>query len=370
MHSHARVSKRSGAAPRAPRRLTLGSRSRALWTRRSASAWPARPAPLWTSGSTPQLRGRPALRADRGSGRRDRRPRAAGAARPAPARWSWARRSSRTPPLPRAVGRAGRGGEGAGAGPRRLREARRRPLRRLVQIYKGSEPDYLTSPSAPTTSTSCRATPPTSTRSTTPTSGSPSRSRPSATRPPHATSGSPASRQEIDEQAQRLDAAHDEFAAAGPTPSSGSPRLARGARRRAVGSLRGRERSPSWSAAARAPRGRLLRGGPYSIPTYIVMCESGGNYRALNAVQRGRRRVPDHPLDLAGVRRPGPPAPGLQGRAGPDRGDDLGELGPERLVLRLSDFGANFRSRCCGKPCRACGLLLMCAALPAHNVDR
>ena len=23
-------------------------------------------------------------------------------------------------------------------------------------------------------------------------------------------------------------------------------------------------------------------GGPYAIPTYIVMCESGGNYRALN----------------------------------------------------------------------------------------
>jgi muramidase (phage lysozyme) len=27
--------------------------------------------------------------------------------------------------------------------------------------------------------------------------------------------------------------------------------------------------------------GRWL-GGPYSIPTYIVMCESGGNYGALN----------------------------------------------------------------------------------------
>jgi muramidase (phage lysozyme) len=24
-------------------------------------------------------------------------------------------------------------------------------------------------------------------------------------------------------------------------------------------------------------------GGPYSIPAYIVMCESGGNYSALNA---------------------------------------------------------------------------------------
>ena len=34
----------------------------------------------------------------------------------------------------------------------------------------------------------------------------------------------------------------------------------------------------------RASRGTVERwlGGPYSIPTYIVMCESGGNYGALN----------------------------------------------------------------------------------------
>jgi septal ring factor EnvC (AmiA/AmiB activator) len=34
-------------------------------------------------------------------------------------------------------------------------------------------------------------------------------------------------------------------------------------------------------ASAEAKVGRWL-GGPYSIPTYIVMCESGGNYSALN----------------------------------------------------------------------------------------
>jgi muramidase (phage lysozyme) len=33
--------------------------------------------------------------------------------------------------------------------------------------------------------------------------------------------------------------------------------------------------------AAEETVGRWL-GGPYSIPTYIVMCESGGNYSALN----------------------------------------------------------------------------------------
>jgi septal ring factor EnvC (AmiA/AmiB activator) len=41
-------------------------------------------------------------------------------------------------------------------------------------------------------------------------------------------------------------------------------------------------------AQAQAPEeqesssGTAFLGGPYSIPTYIVMCESGGNYRALN----------------------------------------------------------------------------------------
>ena len=35
------------------------------------------------------------------------------------------------------------------------------------------------------------------------------------------------------------------------------------------------------NASAEEEVGRWL-GGPYSIPTYIVMCESGGNYSALN----------------------------------------------------------------------------------------
>ena len=35
-------------------------------------------------------------------------------------------------------------------------------------------------------------------------------------------------------------------------------------------------------AEAEETVGRWL-GGPYSIPTYIVMCESGGNYGAVNA---------------------------------------------------------------------------------------
>ena len=48
-----------------------------------------------------------------------------------------------------------------------------------------------------------------------------------------------------------------------------------------------RQRISGWElevrreAAEQLGEGAYL-GGPYSIPTYIVMCESGGNYRALN----------------------------------------------------------------------------------------
>jgi peptidoglycan hydrolase CwlO-like protein len=44
---------------------------------------------------------------------------------------------------------------------------------------------------------------------------------------------------------------------------------------------RAAEARAASAAAAEEEVGRWL-GGPYSIPTYIVMCESGGNYSALN----------------------------------------------------------------------------------------
>jgi hypothetical protein len=40
------------------------------------------------------------------------------------------------------------------------------------------------------------------------------------------------------------------------------------------------EQAAQQSSSAGAP---AYLGGPYSIPTYIVMCESGGNYHALNS---------------------------------------------------------------------------------------
>jgi septal ring factor EnvC (AmiA/AmiB activator) len=48
-----------------------------------------------------------------------------------------------------------------------------------------------------------------------------------------------------------------------------------------VQEARAAEARLSSEAAAEEEVGRWL-GGPYSIPTYIVMCESGGNYSALN----------------------------------------------------------------------------------------
>ena len=96
-------------------------------------------------------------------------------------------------------------------------------------------------------------------------------------------------------------------------------RAPRGRGRRRPG---GRRQPPSGICSTASPAGSLeirqagrrgdrrldgsaeaYLGGPYSIPTCIVMCESGGNYRALNPSSGAGRRVPDHPLDLAHIRR-------------------------------------------------------------------
>ena len=49
-----------------------------------------------------------------------------------------------------------------------------------------------------------------------------------------------------------------------------------------LGAAQGRDRERLSRARSQAVPGTSYLGGPYSIPTYIVMCESGGNYRALN----------------------------------------------------------------------------------------
>lgn len=91
---------------------------------------------------------------------------------------------------------------------------------------------------------------------------------------------------------QRLAAAHAEIDAVRDRAEVAASRLDELAASRAASLAGLKDRIGEWvseiEAAEAASReaaeetvGRWL-GGPYSIPTYIVMCESGGNYSALN----------------------------------------------------------------------------------------
>jgi len=92
---------------------------------------------------------------------------------------------------------------------------------------------------------------------------------------------------------ERLEAAREEIAAVREAAQATAARLEslRGSREAALATLK--SDISEWvdqiqaahlaesEAEAEEEVGRWL-GGPYSIPTYIVMCESGGNYSALN----------------------------------------------------------------------------------------
>jgi len=91
----------------------------------------------------------------------------------------------------------------------------------------------------------------------------------------------------IDAEARRLEAARAEIESARAAAERRASEIAdaRAAERSALAELH--ERISGWElevrreAAEELGEGAYL-GGPYSIPTYIVICESGGNYRALN----------------------------------------------------------------------------------------
>lgn len=92
---------------------------------------------------------------------------------------------------------------------------------------------------------------------------------------------------------ERLEAAREEISAVREAAQAAAARLEslRGSREAALATLK--SDISEWvdqiqaahlaesEAEAEEEVGRWL-GGPYSIPTYIVMCESGGNYSALN----------------------------------------------------------------------------------------
>jgi septal ring factor EnvC (AmiA/AmiB activator) len=86
----------------------------------------------------------------------------------------------------------------------------------------------------------------------------------------------------LDEEADRLREARAGFAAAEASAEKRAADLGEllAASR---GDLGGAEdRLAELEAQQQGSSGEAYPGGPYSIPTYIVMCESGGNYGALN----------------------------------------------------------------------------------------
>jgi septal ring factor EnvC (AmiA/AmiB activator) len=92
---------------------------------------------------------------------------------------------------------------------------------------------------------------------------------------------------------ERLEAAREEIAAVRETAQAAATRLQSLSASREAALAKLKTDISSWvdqlqearlaesEAEAEEEVGRWL-GGPYSIPTYIVMCESGGNYSALN----------------------------------------------------------------------------------------
>jgi septal ring factor EnvC (AmiA/AmiB activator) len=96
----------------------------------------------------------------------------------------------------------------------------------------------------------------------------------------------------VDAYNERLAAARDEIAAVRARAEQAAARLDTLAAERSSSLATLKEKIGEWvgeievaeaasRAAAEETVGRWL-GGPYSIPTYIVMCESGGNYSAVN----------------------------------------------------------------------------------------
>jgi peptidoglycan hydrolase CwlO-like protein len=91
---------------------------------------------------------------------------------------------------------------------------------------------------------------------------------------------------QIDEQARQLESARAEFAATRAEAEKRASEVAdaRQAAQAQLGDVQGQIAKLEQQQAEQeaASGGPAFSGGPYAIPTYIVMCESGGNYHALN----------------------------------------------------------------------------------------
>jgi peptidoglycan hydrolase CwlO-like protein len=97
-------------------------------------------------------------------------------------------------------------------------------------------------------------------------------------------------KQESDAQAQQLSADKASFLASEQAANQSATAVAsaRSGTQAALSDAQGQVASLEQQKAAQAAAvgtgagAQAYLGGPYSIPTYIVMCESGGNYHALN----------------------------------------------------------------------------------------
>jgi peptidoglycan hydrolase CwlO-like protein len=98
-------------------------------------------------------------------------------------------------------------------------------------------------------------------------------------------------KQQSDQEAEQLTAAKQSFQASQQAANQGAVAVA-AARSGTQASLSDaqdqvaqleQEQAAQQSSSSSGSGSPAYLGGPYSIPTYIVMCESGGNYHALNS---------------------------------------------------------------------------------------
>ncbi|HEY6670901.1 MAG TPA: transglycosylase family protein [Solirubrobacterales bacterium] len=99
-------------------------------------------------------------------------------------------------------------------------------------------------------------------------------------------------KQQVDAQAQQLSSARDSLVASEQAANQAATAVsdARASSQASLSQAQGQvaqleqqlaeQEAAQQQAASAAP---AYLGGPYAIPTYIVMCESGGNYQAYNA---------------------------------------------------------------------------------------
>ena len=91
-------------------------------------------------------------------------------------------------------------------------------------------------------------------------------------------------KRQVQEQARQLEASRSQFAAsqAAANRESAAVAQARSSTQSDLAGVQSKVSDLESQLAGREGNSAFL-GGPYSIPTYIVMCESGGNYHALNS---------------------------------------------------------------------------------------